>query len=219
MSWLFTSGGQSVGASASALVFPMNVPFWFPLGLTDFSSLLFKGLSRVFSSTTVQRHQSFNTQPFYCPAFTSIHDYWKNNKFENMDLCRQSTVSAFKYTLRFVIVTCPRSKHLLISCLKSQFEVILEPEKMKSVTVCIVSPSIFNDMIGPDAMIFIFKILSFKPAFSLSSFTFIKRLFSCSSLSAIRVVSSEYLRLLILLPGILISDCASSSLAFCMNFE
>ena len=152
MSWLFTSGGQSVGASASALVFPMNVPFWFPLALTDFSSLLFKGLSRVFSSTTVQRHQSFNTQPFYCPAFTSIHDYWKNNKFENMDLCRQSTVSAFKYTLRFVIVTCPRSKHLLISCLKSQFEVILEPEKMKSVTVCIVSPSIFNDMIGPDQM-------------------------------------------------------------------
>ena len=135
-----------------------------------------------------------------------------------MDLCRQSTVSAFKYSPRFVIVIFPRSKHLLISYLQSQFAVILEHEKMKSVTVCIVSLSICKDKIGPDAMIFIFKILSFKPAFSLSSFTFIKRIF-CSSLFAIRVVSSEYLRLLILLPGILISDCASSSLAFCMNFE
>ena len=56
--------------------------------------------------------------------------------------------------------------------------------------------------------------LSFKPAFSLSSFTFIKRLFSSSSLSAIRVVSSAYLRLLIFLPAILIPACGSSSLAF-----
>ena len=66
---------------------------------------------------------------------------------------------------------------------------------------------------GPDAMIFIFGMLS-KPAFSLSSFTFIKRPFSSSSLSAIRVVSSAYLRLLIFLPAIFIPACASSSLAF-----
>ena len=57
---------------------------------------------------------------------------------------------------------------------------------------------------GPDAMIFIFWMLNFKPTFSLSSFTFIKRLFSSSSLSAIRLVSSAYLRLLIFLPAILI---------------
>ena len=71
---------------------------------------------------------------------------------------------------------------------------------------------------GPDAMILVFWMLSFKPTFSLSSFTFIKRLFSYSSLSAIRVVSSEYLKLFIFLPAILIPACASSSLAFCMMY-
>ena len=64
---------------------------------------------------------------------------------------------------------------------------------------------------GLDAMILVFWMLSFKPTFSLSSFTFIKRLFSSSSLSAIRVVSSAYLRLLIFLPAILIPACTSSS--------
>ena len=69
---------------------------------------------------------------------------------------------------------------------------------------------------GPDPMILVFWMLSFKPTFSLSSFTFIQRLFVSSSLSAIRVVSSTYLRLLIFLPAILIPACASSSLAFMM---
>ena len=72
---------------------------------------------------------------------------------------------------------------------------------------------------GPDATIFFFWMLSFKPTFSLSSFTFIKRLFSSSSLSAIRVVSSVYLRLLIFLPGILVPPWASSSLAFHMMYS
>ena len=65
----------------------------------------------------------------------------------------------------------------------------------------------------------LFWMLSFKPAFSLSSFTFIKRLFSSSSLSAIRIVSSTYLRLLIFLPAILIPACASSVQAFCMMYS
>ena len=90
--------------------------------------------------------------------------------------------------------------------------------KMKSVTVSTVSPSICHEVIGPDAMIFIFWMLSFKPTFSLSSYTFIKKLFS-SSLSAIRVVSSAYLRLLIFLPAILILVCASSSPAFLMMYS
>ena len=64
MSWFFTSGGQSTGALASASVLPMNIQGWFPLGLTDLISLLSKGLSRVFSSTTVQKHQFFGAQPF-----------------------------------------------------------------------------------------------------------------------------------------------------------
>ena len=72
---------------------------------------------------------------------------------------------------------------------------------------------------GPDAMIFVFWMLSFKPAFSFSSFTFIKRLFSSSSLSAIRVVLSAYLRLLIFLLAILIPACASSSPAFHMMYS
>ena len=76
--------------------------------------------------------------------------------------------------------------------------------------------SISHEVIGPDAMILVFWMLSFKPTFSLSSFTFIKRLFHSSSLSAVRVVSSAYLRLLIFLLAILILACASSSPAFLM---
>ena len=63
MSQLFTSGGQSIRASTSASVFPGNIQGWFPLGLTDLISLQFKGLSRVFSSTTVRKHQLFSAQP------------------------------------------------------------------------------------------------------------------------------------------------------------
>ena len=64
MSQLFTSGGQSIGVSASASVLPMNIQDWFPLGWTGWISLLSKGPSRVFSNTTVQKHQFFGTQLF-----------------------------------------------------------------------------------------------------------------------------------------------------------
>ena len=84
MSQLFTSGGQSIGASAS--VFPMNIQGWFPLGLTGLVSMLSKGLSRVFSRTTVQNHQFFSAQPSLW-SVTSVHDYWKNHSFDCMDLC------------------------------------------------------------------------------------------------------------------------------------
>ena len=119
---------------------------------------------------------------------------------------------------RFVIAFLLRSKHLFISWLQTTSTVTLEPKEVKSVTVSIVSPSICHEVTRPDAMILIFWMLSFKPAFSLSSFTFIKRLFS-SSLSAIRVVSSVYLRLLIFLPAILIPAFASSSPAFHMMYS
>jgi len=110
----------------------------------------------------------------------------------------------FNMLSRLVIVFLPRTKGLLLLCLQSPSAVILEPKKIKSVTVYIVSPSTCHEVMGPDAMIFVFWILNFKPAFSLSSFSFIKRLFSYSSLSATRVVLSAYLRLLIFLPEILI---------------
>jgi len=110
---------------------------------------------------------------------------------------------------RLVIAFPPRSKHLLISWMQSQSAVILEPKKIKSVTVSTVSPSICCEVMGPDAMILVIWMLSFKPTFSLSSFAFIKKLFSSSLLSAIRLVSYAYLRLLIFLPAILIPACAS----------
>ena len=85
--------------------------------------------------------------------------------------------------------------------------------------VSTVFPSISHEVMGPDAMILVLWMLSFKPTFSLSSLTFIKRLFSSSSLSVIRVVSSAYLGLLIFLPVILIPACASSSPAFLMMYS
>ena len=124
---------------------------------------------------------------------------------------------------RLVIAFRPRSKHLGIilklSRLQSSSAVILEPQKIKSLTVSIISPSICHEVMGPDAMILVFWMLSFKPIFSLSSSTFIMRPFSSSSLSAIRVVSFAYLRLLVFLPAILIPACASSSLAFHMMYS
>ena len=92
-------------------------------------------------------------------------------------------------------------------------------QKIKSDTVSTFSPSISHEVMGPDAMIFVFWMLSFKPTFSLSSYTFSKRLFSSSSLSAIRVVSSAYLRLLIFFLAILIPACVSSSPAFHMIYS
>ena len=90
----------------------------------------------------------------------------------------------------------------------------MDPPKIKSLTVSIVSPSLCHEVMGPDAMILVFWMLTFNPTFSLSSFTFIKRLFSSFSLSAIRVVSSAYLRLLVFLLAILFPAYASSSPAF-----
>ena len=105
----------------------------------------------------------------------------------------------FNMLSRLVITFLPRSKYLFISHLQSPSAVILEPKKIKSEPVSTVSPSICHEVMGPDAMILVSRMLSFKPTFSLSSFTFIKRLFSSSLLSAIRVVSSAYPRLLIFL--------------------
>ena len=120
----------------------------------------------------------------------------------------------FNMLFRLVITFLPRNKHLLISWLQSPSAVILELKKMKSATVSTVSPSICHEVMEPDAKILVSWMLSFKPTFSLSSFTFIKRLFGSSSISAKRVMSSAYQKLLIFLPAILISACASSSPVF-----
>ena len=120
---------------------------------------------------------------------------------------------------RLVIAFLLRKRCLLISWLQSPSAVILETPKKKSLTLFPVSPAIYHEVMGPDAMILVFWMLNFKPTFSLSYFTFIKSLFSSSLLSAMRVVSSAYLRLLIFLPEVLIPACASSSRAFCMMYS
>ena len=121
----------------------------------------------------------------------------------------------FNMLSRLIKTYLPRRKHLLISWLQSPSAVILEHKKIKSLTVSIVSPSICHEVMGLVAMIFVFWMLSFKPTFLLS-FTSIKRLFRSSLLSAISLVSSLYLRLLVFLPAVLIPACAFCSLAFLM---
>ena len=120
---------------------------------------------------------------------------------------------------RFIIAFFPRSKRLfnfmaaVIIC--SDFRA----QENKICQCSIVSPSVCHEVMGPDAMIFVFWMLSFPTAFSLSSFTFIKRLFSSFLLSAVRVVSSAYVRLLIFILKILIPSCASSSPVFLMMYS
>ena len=121
----------------------------------------------------------------------------------------------FSMLSRLVIAFLPRSKCLLISWLQAPSAVILEPKKIKSVTVFIVSPCICHEVMGPDAVFSVFWMLIFRPGFLLSFFTIIKRLFSSSLLSAIPMVSSAYL-IMIFLQAILIPARASSSLVFCM---
>ena len=95
MNQLFTSGGQSIGASASASVLPMSIQSWFPLRLTDLISSQSKGHLRVFSSTVIRKYNSWTLSLSYGPNLTSTHDYWKNHSLNYTDFCLQSDVSAF----------------------------------------------------------------------------------------------------------------------------
>ena len=99
MSQLFALGDQSIGASALVSVLPVVIQGWFPLGLTGLISSRSKGLSRVFSNTTAQSINSSIFSLLYAPTLTSIHDYWKNHSFDYPDLCWQSGVPAFWYTV------------------------------------------------------------------------------------------------------------------------
>ena len=98
---LTASGGQSIGALASASVFPMNIQDWFPLESTGLISLQFKRLSRVLSNTTVWKHQFFGTQPSLW-SNSQIHTWLlkkHSHSFDNMDLCWQSNVCFLKYII------------------------------------------------------------------------------------------------------------------------
>ena len=82
MSQFFALGGQSTGISATASVLPMHVQDWLPLGWTGWISLLSKGLSRVFSNTTVKSINSLALNFLYSPTLTSIQDYWQNHSHD-----------------------------------------------------------------------------------------------------------------------------------------
>ena len=194
VSWLFASGGQSIGASASVSILPMNIQDWFPLKLThEFSP-----------APQLKSINSLVLSLLYSLTFTSVRDYWKNHTFDYMDLCHESDDIKVKSLLfnrlcRFVIAFLPRSKHLLISWLftvHSDFGA--QKTKVWHCFHCFPIYLPWND--GTRCHDLSFWMLSFKPTFSLSSFS-LKRLFSSFSLSAVRVVSSAYLRRLIVLPA------------------
>ena len=217
MSRLFASGGQSIGTSASASVLPVNIQGWVSLGLTGLIFLLSKGLLRVFS-TRIPKHQFFGIQPSLL-SNSRICTWLTTGKKHSFDYCGPLLA---KWCLCFLI--CCLGLPLLFPKEQASFNF------MTAVTIqcdfgawgnkvchCFHCFSIYlplND--GTRCHDLYFRILSFKPDFSLSSFTFIKSLFNSSLLSVVRVVSSAYLRLLIFLPKILIPACTSSSPAFHM---
>ena len=162
VSQFFASGSQNIGASTS--VIPMNIQGWFPLGWIDLISLQYKGLSNSKASV------------LFCSTFFMIHfSHLYMTTGKTIALSVRTFVSKvmsllFNVLSRFVIAILPRSKCLLISWLLSPSAVVLQPRKIKSVTASTFSTSIWHEVMGLNAMILVFWMLSFKPAFSLSSF-------------------------------------------------
>ena len=95
MSQLFASGGQSIGVSASTSVLPVNIQNWFLLGWTGWISLQSRGCQESSPTPQFKGINSSVLSFLYSPSVTSIHDYWKNRRFDQTDLCWQSNVSAF----------------------------------------------------------------------------------------------------------------------------
>ena len=143
VSWLFSSGGQSIWASASASALPMNILGWFPLGLTSLISLHSRELSRGFSSTTVWKHQFYTTQP---SLWSNSHPYITTGKVIAFPISTfvSKVTSHFNMLSKFLIAFLPRSKHLWISWLHSPSTVILETKKIKSVTTSTFSPFVMT---------------------------------------------------------------------------
>ena len=193
----------------------MNTQVDFFLGLTGLISLLSKGTLKPSPAPQFEVLSSSVLSLFYC--LTSIHDYWRNHSLTIRTLIGKVIFVLFNTLSRFVIAFLPRSKHLLILWLQSHFTVILEPKENKSLSLFSMFPHLFT-MKWWDQMPWssYFECWALSQLFSLSSFTFIEKLFNSSSLSAVRVVSFAYLRLLIFLTAILIPVCASSSPIFHM---
>ena len=143
MSQLFTSGGQSFEASASASVLPMNSQGLISFRIDWFDLLAVQGDSQEFAPAP--HFESINSSVhslLYGPTFISIHDYWKKHSFDYMNLISKVMSLLFITLSRFVMVFLPKSKHLLISWLQSPSAVILKPKKIKSVTL--IPPLLFS---------------------------------------------------------------------------
>ena len=131
MSHFFTSSSPSIGVSASASVLPMNSQGWFPSGLTGLISLQSNGLSRVFSNTTVQKHQFFGAQlSLWSNSQRPCTTTGKTIALTRWTFVRKVMLLLFDMLSRMVIAFLPRSKHLLISWLQSPSAVILVPKKI-----------------------------------------------------------------------------------------
>ena len=212
MSQLFTSGGQSIAASASVL--PVNIQDWFPLGLTDYL-LAVQGTLK-----SLLQHHSSKASILRRSAFFIVqlsHPYMTPGKI--IALTRQAFVGKemsllFNMLSRLVIAFLPRRKHFLNFMVAVIICIDFGVQENK---VCHCFHCFPICLPWSDAMILVFWMLSFRPAFSFNSFTF-KRLFCSSLLSAIRVVSSACLMLIFLL-AILLPACASSSQAFHMMYS
>ena len=179
MSQLFALGDQRKYRSFSFSVSPSSECS----GLISFRMNWFDLLAVQGTHKSLLQHHSSKASILRRSVQLS-HPYMITGK--TIALTRQTFVGKvvslfFNMLSMFVIDFLPRSKSLLISWLQSPSAVILEPKKIKSVTVSVVSPSICHEVMGPDVMIFVFWMLSSKPAFSLFSFFFIKRLFRSSS--------------------------------------
>ena len=157
MSQLFASGGQSIGASASTSILPMNIQDLFPLGWTG-RTFFFCNLKDSQESSSTPQFKSINSlvlRFFYSPTVTSIHDYWKNHSFHQMDFVGK--VMSLLFMLPTLVKTfLPRSKCLLILWLYSLSALIFQPPKIKFATVSTVFPSICHEVMGPDATILLF---------------------------------------------------------------
>ena len=125
---------QRTRASALASVLPVNIQHWFLLGLSCLISLPSKGVSRIFCSTIIQKHQFFSAQPPLWSNFYIRNDYWKNHSFDYVDLCWQSDVSFLICSLGLSYLFF-QGASILILWLQSRLALILEPKKTKSVTV------------------------------------------------------------------------------------
>ena len=183
LSSIFPSIKVFSNKSALRIRWPKNWSFSFSISLSnEYSVLIFlridwfdllavQEFSSMFSSTIIQRINSLALSLLYGPNLTSVYDYWKNHNLDYTDLCQQRAALLFNILSRFVIAFLPRSNSLLISWLYSPSTVILEPKKIKTVSVSTFSPCICHEVMGPDATISVFWMLSFK-FFSMHAFPF-----------------------------------------------